>query len=63
MEGKIKGSALRVPIPNVSCIDLTVNVERETNEELVNEFIKYAAQTNEWRGIIKFETDPLVSPR
>lgn len=61
LAGKIKGSAIRVPTPNVSCIDLTVNVERETNEELVNEFIKYAAQTNEWRGIIKFETDPLVS--
>jgi glyceraldehyde 3-phosphate dehydrogenase len=61
LAGKIKGSAIRVPTPNVSCIDLTVNVEREVDEELVNEFVKYAAQTNEWRGIIKFETSPLVS--
>ncbi len=58
--GKIKGSAIRVPTPNVSCVDLTVQVEREVSPEMVNEFVKYASQST-MKGIIGYEIDPLVS--
>lgn len=60
VSGKIKGSAIRVPTPNVSCVDLTVQVEREVSPEMVNEFVKYASQTT-MKGIIGYELDPLVS--
>jgi len=60
VSGKIKGSAIRVPTPNVSCVDLTVQVEKECSPETVNEFIKYASQSS-MKNIIGFETDPLVS--
>ena len=60
MEGKIKGSALRVPIPNVSCIDLTIQVEKEVDETTINDFIKESANTD-MNGIIGYEALPLVS--
>ncbi len=60
VSGKIKGSAIRVPTPNVSCVDLTVQVEREVSPEMVNEFIKYASQSS-MKDIIGYEIEPLVS--
>jgi len=58
--GKIKGSAIRVPTPNVSCIDLTVHVKKEVTEEIVNRCVKDAVNQG-MRGIIGYETLPLVS--
>jgi len=58
--GKIKGSAIRVPTPNVSCIDLTVHVKQEVTEEIVNRCVKDAVNQG-MRGIIGYETLPLVS--
>ena len=60
VKGKIKGSAIRVPTPNVSCVDLTVEVEKECSEQTVNEFMKLSAN-NEMRGIIGYDAQPLVS--
>ena len=60
MTGKIKGSAIRVPTPNVSCVDLTVQVEKECSAETVNEFFKYASQST-MQDIIGYEQEPLVS--
>ena len=58
--GKIKGSAIRVPTPNVSCIDLTVQVKQEVTEEIVNQCVKDAVGHG-MCGIIGYEPLPLVS--
>jgi glyceraldehyde 3-phosphate dehydrogenase len=58
--GKIKGSAIRVPTPNVSCIDLTVQVKQEVTEEMVNQCVKDSISQG-MRGIIGYEELPLVS--
>lgn len=58
MTGKIKGSSIRVPTPNVSCIDLTVQVEMEVSEETVNRAVK---DCSDMCGIIGYEPLPLVS--
>lgn len=60
LAGKIKGSAIRVPTPNVSCIDLTVQVDTEVTENIINECVKQSAYNN-MRGIIGYEPLPLVS--
>lgn len=60
LKGKLDGMAIRVPTPNVSLVDLVVEVEKETTKEEVNQFLKDASQ-NELKGVLKFEETPLVS--
>lgn len=60
LEGKINGMALRVPTPNVSLVDLVVDVEVPVSEETVNEALKTAA-AGELKGILGFTEEPLVS--
>jgi glyceraldehyde 3-phosphate dehydrogenase len=43
LKGKLDGSAIRVPTPNVSCVDLTFVASRATTKEEINEAIKTAA--------------------
>jgi glyceraldehyde 3-phosphate dehydrogenase len=57
---KIKGSAIRVPTPNVSCVDLTVEVEKDCSEQTVNEFLKLSSQGDMY-GVIGYDPKPLVS--
>ncbi len=60
LEGKLNGMALRVPTPNVSLVDLVVNVKEDVSVEEVNEILKQAAN-NELQGILGFTKEPLVS--
>ena len=60
MQGKIRGSAIRVPTPNVSAVDLTVNVEHEVDESMVNSIVWNASQ-QEMNGINKYSQERLVS--
>ena len=60
VKGKIMGGAIRVPTPNVSAIDLTVNVGLEVDESLINSIVWNAAQ-KEMKGIIKYSQERLVS--
>tara|TARA_B100001057_G_scaffold376964_1_gene382176 strand:- start:2172 stop:3137 length:966 start_codon:yes stop_codon:yes gene_type:complete len=60
MQGKIQGGAIRVPTPNVSAVDLTVNVETDTNAKFVNSIILNAS-IHDMKGIIKFSQERLVS--
>ena len=60
MQGKILGSAIRVPTPNVSAVDLTINVEDYTDEIIVNEMLLESSM-NGMAGIIKYTDEPLVS--
>lgn len=60
LAGKLNGIALRVPTPNVSVVDLVVQVEKSTIAEQVNEVLKEASETS-MKGILKYCDLPLVS--
>jgi glyceraldehyde 3-phosphate dehydrogenase len=60
LNGKLDGTSIRVPTPNVSLVDLVVDIEGETTKEEVNEALKAVCE-NEMKGIMDFETAPLVS--
>ncbi|NLM22158.1 MAG: type I glyceraldehyde-3-phosphate dehydrogenase [Peptococcaceae bacterium] len=60
LKGKLDGLAIRVPTPNVSLVDLVVNVSKPTTREEVNAKLKQAAET-ELKGIMDFSEQPLVS--
>jgi glyceraldehyde-3-phosphate dehydrogenase (NAD(P)) len=60
LSGKLNGIALRVPTPNVSVVDLVVNVEKSTIAEQVNQALKDAAEGS-MKGILKYCDLPLVS--
>jgi glyceraldehyde-3-phosphate dehydrogenase (NAD(P)) len=60
LKGKLNGIALRVPTPNVSVVDLVVNVEKKTFTEEVNSVLKAAAQ-GPMKGILDFCELQLVS--
>jgi len=60
LNGKLNGLALRVPTPNVSLVDLVVDVKTPVTVDTVNEVLKEAAQTD-YEGIVAFCEEPLVS--
>ncbi|MEL6413876.1 MAG: type I glyceraldehyde-3-phosphate dehydrogenase [Pseudomonadota bacterium] len=60
LAGKLNGSAVRVPTPNVSMIDLVFDAGRETSVEEVNAAIK-AASDGPMKGVLGYSTAPLVS--
>jgi len=60
LDGKLDGTAIRVPLPNVSIVDLTATVEKSTNEKDVNAAMKRAAD-GPMRGILQYVEEPLVS--
>ncbi len=60
LQGKLNGIALRVPTPNVSVVDLVVQVEKSTIAEQVNDVLRSAA-AGPMKGIIKYCDLPLVS--
>ena len=60
MKGKLDGYAIRVPTINVSIVDLSFIASRDTTEEEVNAIMK-AASEGELKGILDYNTEPLVS--
>jgi glyceraldehyde 3-phosphate dehydrogenase len=60
LKGKLDGFAVRVPTPNVSCVDLVCEVAKSTSVEDVNSALKAASETS-LKGILDFSTEPLVS--
>ncbi|MBD1905795.1 type I glyceraldehyde-3-phosphate dehydrogenase [Funiculus sociatus GB2-A5] len=60
LKGKLNGLALRVPTPNVSVVDLVVNVEKKTFAEEVNQVLKDAAE-GQLKGILEYSDLELVS--
>jgi glyceraldehyde 3-phosphate dehydrogenase len=60
LKGKLDGSAIRVPTPNVSVVDLTFTPKRDTSVEEVNGLLKAAAQ-GALKGILGYSEEPLVS--
>src|SRR5947209_9610114 len=60
LKGKFDGISVRVPTPNVSLVDVVIDVEKETTSEEVNKVMKDAAN-GELAGILAFSEEPLVS--
>ncbi|MBM7865963.1 type I glyceraldehyde-3-phosphate dehydrogenase [Heliobacterium gestii] len=60
LKGKLNGFAMRVPTPNVSVVDLVVELEKPATEEAINSALKAAAE-GPLKGILAFCEKPLVS--
>jgi len=60
LKGKLDGMATRVPTPDVSLVDLTVELEKAATVEEINNAFKTASETN-LKGILKYTEEPLVS--
>lgn len=61
LKGKLDGSAVRVPTPNVSLVDLTFVPAREASVDAVNAALKAAADQGPLHGILAYTDEPLVS--
>jgi glyceraldehyde 3-phosphate dehydrogenase len=60
LQGKLDGTAIRVPTPNVSLVDLTCTLKKSATVEKINEVMQNAANT-ELRGILGYNSEALVS--
>src|SRR5919205_1457077 len=61
LKGKLDGTAIRVPTPNVSLIDLTFDAARETTAAEINSLMEDAAKSNRLKGILGINKAPTVS--
>src|ERR1700712_829023 len=61
LKGKLDGSAIRVPTPNVSIIDLTFTPKRDTSLDEVNGALRAASESGPLKGILAYSEEPLVS--
>jgi len=61
LDGRLSGFSLRVPVPVVSVVDLTVQVERATDVAAVNAAFREAATDSDLAGILGVSDEPLVS--
>lgn len=61
LRGKVSGLAMNVPVPNGSLVDLTTWHERPVSVAGVNAALRAASQTPELRGVLAYETEPIVS--
>lgn len=60
MHGKLDGYAVRVPTPDVSMVDLTINLEKKATKQEINDAMKNAAETY-LKGVLGYSTEELVS--
>ena len=60
LEGKIGGCGIRVPVPDGSLTDITLNVKRKVTIEEINSAFKKASETT-LKGILDYTEDPIVS--
>jgi glyceraldehyde 3-phosphate dehydrogenase len=61
LKGKLDGSAIRVPVPDGSLIDLTFTPGRNTHRDDVNAILKAASESGPLKGILCYSDEPLVS--
>jgi glyceraldehyde 3-phosphate dehydrogenase len=61
LEGKLHGYAMRVPIPTGSVVDLTVETERPTSVDEVNQAFAERADSGSLEGILAYTEEPFVS--
>ncbi|MBP2659678.1 MAG: glyceraldehyde-3-phosphate dehydrogenase, type, partial [Firmicutes bacterium] len=60
LKGKLNGVSLRVPVPNVSLVDLVVELEQDVTIEKINDALRTAAESS-MMGIMEYCDQPLVS--
>jgi len=60
LKGKLDGMSMRVPTPNVSCVDLVATFDKPVTVESINAAMKHAAHTT-LNGILGYTEDPVVS--
>jgi len=60
LKGKLNGYAMRVPTPDVSVVDLTVNLKQEVTKESINEAFNVASEAG-FKGLIEIDNDKRVS--
>ncbi len=60
LKGKLNGTSMRVPTPNVSVVDLTCELTRKTTVEEINAAFKTAAE-GKMKGVLAYNIDPTVS--
>ena len=60
LKGKLDGSAIRVPTPNVSCVDLTFRASKDVTAEDVNEVVREAVATG-MGHVMAYDPEPKVS--
>lgn len=60
LKGKLDGVSVRVPVPNVSLIDLTFTAKKDTTKEDINAALQKAAEGN-LKGVLGTSKEPLVS--
>ena len=61
LKGKLDGSAIRVPVPDVSLVDLTFTPGRDTSRDEVNQILKEASRSARLKGILEYTDEPVVS--
>jgi glyceraldehyde 3-phosphate dehydrogenase (phosphorylating) len=61
LKGKLDGTAIRVPVANVSIIDFKFNAARDTSKDEINELMVKAANSNRFKGILAVNKDEVVS--
>jgi glyceraldehyde 3-phosphate dehydrogenase len=61
LKGKLDGSAIRVPVPDGSLVDLTFTPKRDTTKEEVNALLKAASEAGPLKGVLYYSDEPLVS--
>ncbi|WP_445192550.1 type I glyceraldehyde-3-phosphate dehydrogenase [Sphingomonas sp. Tas61C01] len=61
LKGRLDGSAIRVPVPDVSLVDLTFTPKRDTTRDEVNAILKAASESGPLVGVLDWSDEPLVS--
>ncbi|WP_449471538.1 type I glyceraldehyde-3-phosphate dehydrogenase [Sphingobium chungangianum] len=61
LKGKLDGSSVRVPTPNVSVVDLKFIAKRGTTKDEVNQLLKAASEAGPLKGVLGYSDEPLVS--
>ena len=61
LKGKLDGTSIRVPTPNVSMIDLNFTASKDTSVEAINDAMRKASESNRLKGILAVTDEPLVS--
>ena len=60
LSGRLDGIAMRVPVPDGSVVDFTVELESDASVEAINEAVRRAAE-GPMKGIVSYNTEPIVS--
>jgi len=61
LKGKLDGAAIRVPVPDVSLIDLTFTPKRDVTRDEINAALKAASESGPLKGVLAYTDEPLVS--